>query len=235
MYATVQPTTKSRIATPASISASVPALIAAANAPPSDCSTWIDMSMADRGYCFRSTTASYACLKAVDASTFLRSPGRRFFRSDVENAATEKSTLITASSCSLSPLLRGSRGPCTTARTFVFPCSKRAEPSAHPNRPSRDRTLRTSFGRRPSTRSPDTFTYSILAAIAEVGGGSGGTSGDEKFKARFGIFITYVTCGSAILTSYVQLLSWRVYTQPLKGASVYHNFAFDSLGNIPPT
>ncbi len=56
-------------------------------------------------------------------------------------------------------------GPYTAARTFVFPCSIYAEPSAWLNTPSLHWILRSSLGLRPSTRNPSSESKSIPAMI----------------------------------------------------------------------
>jgi len=49
-------------------------------------------------------------------------------------------------------------------RALVLPISNMAEPSALSSTPSAERSWRTSFGRRPSSRSPSGDTYSIASA-----------------------------------------------------------------------
>eukprot|EP00959_Pyramimonas_sp_CCMP1952_P279581 5845556-Pyramimonas_sp.AAC.2 len=61
---------------------------------------------------------------------------------------------------SLWNLCVGSCGPYTTARTFVLPISRKAEPSPALTGVILQRSCRISAGRRPSTRSPSGLTKS---------------------------------------------------------------------------
>uniref|UniRef100_K3WFJ8 Secreted protein n=1 Tax=Globisporangium ultimum (strain ATCC 200006 / CBS 805.95 / DAOM BR144) TaxID=431595 RepID=K3WFJ8_GLOUD len=127
---------------PASISASVIALMLAGSSPPSAWSTCTKMSICERGYNCVWMHASKICLIASDDSIFLRSPVRCGLRSEVANAACVNSQCTTARGCVLlaalpepvptvatppaaaaAPVILSSRGPYTTATTLVLPCS----------------------------------------------------------------------------------------------------------------
>ena len=84
-----------------------------------------------------------------------------------------------------------SRGPCTTARTFVLPISRNAEPSTRSNSPILVLSFRTSPRLRPSVRRPDRLMNSVFDPIIATHTRQmvqlrwlAHTRGDERAKAR---------------------------------------------------
>mmetsp|Transcript_13179 Transcript_13179/g.37118 ORF Transcript_13179/g.37118 Transcript_13179/m.37118 type:complete len:201 (+) Transcript_13179:1946-2548(+) len=157
---------RSRQGMPASANASMAALRAAHRVPPSACKTCTQMSICDRGNSSTMMTSLRVSLITMVSSVDLLSvfPLRRL-SPPVLKGAIAYSQLTTALSWESLDLFSSSLGPNTAAITLVLPISKTAEPSAVSRADSFAESFLTSFGLRPSSRSPSGETNSMRSPL----------------------------------------------------------------------